>query len=535
MRDLPAQRRSEQGIALILVLIFTILLYAIVADLVTTARTARLVGENASLIARMDNHMSYCLSQVEELLLGDLAAAAAAGGGDGGGAAGGGGGIPGLGGLGGAGGAGVPGDGGDGDDEETEASAQCDGSQDAWYEPTAYADGDITTYVWVEDENAKFNLLTLVSPDQEFALESRERFVRLIDVLRDQTDFDLTRSDGEALADTILDWFNSRIRTEEMPRPQLKTDVQTERSEVSLPLHLDELLLLRNVDDNLFYDKVLDGELIHGLESVLTVHTSLAFDPGQPDDPENQNSGPDGDNQTPDGGDPNAAGGGSTGTPGEPPDEPQGIGILININTAPRPVLRCLFSSAEMSDTVLDAILKWRNEPVEEEGDLFGDGATPQDDYLGVVEEGDTVKLQVFTGTDQLEEIEEFANMADPTVKDRFLELIGTNSDVFSIHMASIFVRNEEKRMHVQRRKRSVMVRLDDGEDGTLHPLILHEKRRGLRVKGKDFYDTESELDVFARNEQMDMFSQEEKAWNPFLLDFYLPEEQRARLGYTYR
>ena len=45
--------RSESGVALILVLIFTVLLYAIVADLVTTARTARLTGENEALIAQV--------------------------------------------------------------------------------------------------------------------------------------------------------------------------------------------------------------------------------------------------------------------------------------------------------------------------------------------------------------------------------------------------------------------------------------------------------------------------------------------------
>ena len=32
----------------------------------------------------------------------------------------------------------------------------------------------------------------------------------------------------------------------------------------------------------------------------------------------------------------------------------------------------------------------------------------------------------------------------------------------------------------------------------------------------------------------MDIFSQEEKAWNPFLLDFYLPEDERQRL-FSYR
>ncbi|MCA8944157.1 MAG: hypothetical protein KDB80_16450, partial [Planctomycetes bacterium] len=140
---------------------------------------------------------------------------------------------------------------------------------------------------------------------------------------------------------------------------------------------------------------------------------------------------------------------------------------------------------------------------------------------------------KVFTSIDQLEDIPEFMNMPDPTVKDRFYELCGVESDVFSIHMASVHVRNEESRVFVLRRRRSIVVRIDDGAEGKLHPLILLEARNGLRVKGEDF-PADSELDRFARNDAMDVFSQEEQAWNPFLLDFYLPQEQRDRL-YSYR
>ncbi len=507
-----------------MVLIFSILLYALVADLVTTARTARLTGENDVLVARMDNHMEYCLREVEELLLTDLAAAAAAG--DEG--LGGGGGAGGLGGLAGGGGGipggdpgGIPGEEGEG---EADPSAQCDGSRDAWYAPTAYTDNEVTTYVWVEDECGKFNLLTLVSPDQEFADESRERFVRLIDVLRAETDFDLTRSDGEMIADNIMDWMRSRSRSEEMPRPPLKTDVDNERSDISLPLHLDELLLLRGIEEDLFYDKVLDGRLIYGLESVLTIYTSMAFDPGDPNDPNNQPGDGDGDGDAANTPPPTPGG-----APGEPPTQPDGVGIKININTAPRPVLRCLFSAAEMSDMVLDAILRYRNEEEETE-DLAEVGAA--DDYLGVVDQGEQVERQVFTSLDTLDDIEEFANMPNPDVKDRLRELCGVNSDVFAIHMASLQKRNEENRVFVVRHRRSIMKRIDDGEDGLLHPLILLEQRHGLRVQGVDFPEEEFD-DTFAINDTMDMFSQEEKAWNPFLLDFYLPEEERERL-YSY-
>ena len=531
MRPLTDRSRGEDGLALILVLIFTVLLYAIIAELVTSARSARLVGANDALMARMDNHMRYCQGEVEELLLGDLTASAA---GDEGGAGGGLGALP-FGGptSGDTGGGALPGGlpGGEGE-EEAEASTQCDGSQDAWYEPTAYTDGDITTYALVEDENSKFNLLTLVSADEEFARESRERFVRLIDRLRESTDFDLSRSDAELMADQIIDWIESRNRTESMPRPPLKSDSELERQEISLPLHLDELMLLRNIDDRLFFDKVLDGRLIYGLESVLTIYTSLAFDPGDPDDPENQPGAPSAPAGDPAAGGESAAPAAPT-APAEPVDpselEPRGIGIRININTAPRPVLRCLFSEAEFSDTVIDAILEYRNQEVEELDLATG----MQDDYLGVVEEGQGVKRQVFTDLAQLDEIPEFANIADPTVRDRFKELVGVDSDVFSIHLASLFKRNEETRNFVLRRRRSIVVRLDESGEGALHPLILLEQRAGMRVRGKDFYEDDV-LGQFALNDAMDLFSQEEKAWNPFLLEFYLPPEEREQL-FSYR
>ena len=55
--------------ALIMVLIFTVLLYAMTSELVTTAQTAKLTGENDVLIARMRSHMRYVLGQTEEALL----------------------------------------------------------------------------------------------------------------------------------------------------------------------------------------------------------------------------------------------------------------------------------------------------------------------------------------------------------------------------------------------------------------------------------------------------------------------------------
>ena len=492
-------RADQGGVALILVMIFTVLLYVIVAELVTTARMSRLTGENDALLARMRSQADYTMQRVEELLLDDLMGAAAEAGG-----------AEGMAG-------GMEGAMGGGEAPEADEGADTESSRDNWYHPTGFADGDLTAFVWVEDENRKFNILTLASPDEEFARVSRERLVRLIDVLREETELDLTRSDGDQIATEFMEWIETRTRDEQwIPRPKLKTDSDLRR-ELSIPLHLDELMMLRSVNEDLFFDKVLDGRVIPGLESALTVYTSLAFDPGDPEKITRQRA--------------------RSGQPAEPPSQPQqddtpqqpeGVGIRININTAPRAVLRCLFSTSDIPDMVLDAILRYRNEEEEEEEEA----QSLAEDYLGDVDLGVQPTLKIFAAVSDLEQIPEFANLPNPEVKDEFFRLLTVNSDVFSIHIASMFRRNEENRDFVLKRTRSVVMRLDNSEDGYLHPLILQEERHGMRVVQRDFPD--DYIDLFPVYNEMDYFAQEERAWNPFLIDFYLPQDQRQNF-YTGR
>ncbi|MEM7201286.1 MAG: hypothetical protein AAF628_13525 [Planctomycetota bacterium] len=498
----------ESGVALIMVLIFTVLLYVLVAELVVTARMARLTGENDALLARMRNHMVHTLSEVEDQLRDDLASAAAAEGEDGGLGGVGGDAPGGLGGLSGA----LGGAGGEGEEGEDEQST-ADSSQDAWFEPTGYAADDLTTYVWVEDENRKFNILSLVSPDQEFAQESKQRFVRLVDYLREESQFDVTSSTGEAVANTIIDWLNSRGRTEQLPRPPLKSDDEENQVEISVPMHLDELLLLRDIDPDLYYDKVLDGKLIPGLESALTIWTSLKTDPGDPD-------------EQPQGADPAAAPDGLADAGADGAEQPIGQGIRININTASRAVLRCLFSESEVPDSMIEAMLRYRNEEVEEDPDAgFGDVI---DNSYSDLELGTTVKRKIFETLEDLDELPEFENLPNPEVKQRFKELTTTQSDVFSVHMAALFKRNEERRAFVLTRARSILVRLD-GEEAELHPLVLLEERQGLRVMPVDFADEWSDLDYGMQLDEMDEFAREERRWNPFFLEFYRPDDQTRR------
>ena len=118
-------RDPEAGVALVMALIFSILLYILVADLVVSSRMVRATGENDALLARMNTLMLYELGEAEEKLLADVAAAAAEGeGGDEGlGAA--------LAGAAAGGEGAMPGE----EAVEEDPSAICDSSRDAWFEP----------------------------------------------------------------------------------------------------------------------------------------------------------------------------------------------------------------------------------------------------------------------------------------------------------------------------------------------------------------------------------------------------------------
>lgn len=541
--ETPSTAPRECGVALVLALIFSILLYILVAELVVSSRMIRATGENDALLARMRNLMSYQLADAEQQLADDLAGQLS--GEEGGGGAGGLGGLP-------TEGAGAAPAGGEGEQAEEDPSTKCDSSRDAWYHPTAHADEDITTYVWVEDENRKFNLLSLWCEDEKFAEFSRDRLVRLLDCLREDTEFDLSTGDAERIAMEVKDWAK-RPSLDAIPRPLLKSDDER-RPELTLPMHLDELLMLPSINEDLFFDKVLDGRVYLGLESVLTIWTSLVTDPGDPEKlarigaRDAVRSTANGESSAAGGSSPggsaagssspggSAAGGGAPGKRGgglapraenEPPPEPEGLGTRININTASYPVLRALFPSDKIPDRVIDAILRFRNELDEEEMLKLqeGESSTEATDF-GDLRLGAEQKFKFFETPDQLEEVEEFKTLADQEAKTAFLNAISTKSDVFTIHLATLHKRSDENRVYVMRRARSVVLRTDQDGEAAMVPLVPFEERKGLRVQPVDLQDERADQfsTIYA---EMDQYAQEERAWNPFLIDFYLPKHQR--------
>lgn len=514
-----AASESERGVALVMALIFSILLYILVAELVVSSRMVRATGENDALLARMRTQMQYQLLEAEEKLLADMVGQADEMGAEGGG---------GLGALAGAAGGEAGGEGGEmggegeGEEGEEDPTSKCDSSRDAWFEPVGHPDNDLTTYVWIEDENRKLNLLTLWSPDEEFAQVSRDRMVRLIDGLREDTEFDVSSGDATMIVQSIVEW-GSRPNTEQMPTPELKTDSEKMR-EFHVPLHLDELMMLPQVTTDLFFDKVLDKRHYPGLESVLTLWTATVADPGDPEKLARQRAAR---------GEPAAEPEGEAEPAGEPAgdepaQQPDGLGIRINVNTASRAVLRALFDPIRVPDRVIDGIIRYRNEIDEEASEEANDENASESADFGDMQLGNQPLYNFFEELADLEEVEEFAQISDEEVKTEITTALTTKSEVFSIHMASLFKRNEDEnnRVYLVRRARSIVMRLEEGDEGKIVPLVPFEERIGLRVKPVELQDDYA-LDFTQQYMDMDQFAQDERAWNPFLIDFYMPKDVR--------
>ncbi|MFY9340849.1 MAG: type II secretion system protein GspK, partial [Planctomycetota bacterium] len=207
--------------------------------------------------------------------------------------------------------------------------------------------------------------------------------------------------------------------------------------------------------------------------------------------------------------------------------QPDGLGLLINVNTASRQVLRALFPPEKIPDRVLDAIIKHRNEVDEEATAAEAEQAGTEVGDFGDLRLGATQKKKFFATVADLEQVEEFARLPDPEMKTAFQAALTTKSEVFSIHLASLFKRNEERRVYLLRRARATVLRFDDGADGLIVPLVPFEERVGLRVQPVDMQEEYTDFSVVYS--EMDQFAKEDRAWNPFLIDFYLPQNLREQ------
>ena len=503
--DARARPRETSGIALVLVLLITTLLYIVVAELVTQTEFDGMTADNQAVSTKMDYAFDLALAKVLEDLSGDLEGEGeSAGGGVGGGT---GGALQALGG------------GGSGEGGEEEAGEPGDSSRDAWYRPyAAYEDDRLTVYAFVEAENRKFNLLCLLSPDRQFRELSKERLIRLLDHLWEDTEFDLARSDAETWATSIEDWLRGERRDDEIPEIPRNSEYELDGRKVFPPHDLEELKLLQEIPEEAFGDRLAGRTLVPGLSSVLTVHSSLKLVPEEEGPGAGGARGGAKSTAPASGGEGNQAGGGKGGNK----DDALGPGVRINVNLAPRPVLECLESENEIPRSLVDALLRYRNEVDEEaENKEEGDEASAELEEL----EGGRQKLKYFASLDDLGEVDAWDALPESKSKDRFEAMLTTKSNVFSIHLAAVYKRDESGRSFIVARARSVYLRAGEGENRSMTPVVPLHRVEELRVFQTDFPEEEEGLDP----QEVDEFAVESEAWNPFYLEFYDPEKRKER------
>ena len=75
-------------------------------------------------------------------------------------------------------------------------------------------------------------------------------------------------------------------------------------------------------------------------------------------------------------------------------------------------------------------------------------------------------------------------------------------------------------------RRKSVVIRLEGEEAPRLYPIVRLERRHGIRVLGVDFPEEEEERRRLQEYD-MDQYSLDERAWNPFYPDFYDKSSRR--------
>lgn len=441
-------------------LFIVLIVAAVIMQLAMTTTAEYAVSANESVSSLLDSACDIALVDARKALLDDAQQSQDAANGSGGG---GGGPLAAM-----SGGGGAPGGANPSDPNAQGDSA--DTLNDAWSHDQETSVGEVQVRVHVEDENRKFNILALVSKDQDYARASRERLIRIIDYLREfnGSDKDVDSGMAETIAANIQQWLEGQRKNWE--RPVLSSNRPD--STVTAPLSLDELLLVEGIDEGLFYDQKINGVTYPGLESALTIVTSLQAGPitqqelsGTPapgTDPTSGTSGaqtPGSNTNNPSGANVQTNTPGSTGQTAGTADTPKdsavvagkSAGLKININTAPRFVLQALAPNFDIPADVWDAVIRYRNQLDEdklkqarENGDFMGDELPPGVDAATKIVDrtaagvGETAPATHYFATlDDLNKVDEWKNCPNDTAKKDLLKLLTTQSDVFTIYVTA--------------------------------------------------------------------------------------------------
>ncbi|MED6334952.1 MAG: hypothetical protein VYE81_06085 [Planctomycetota bacterium] len=353
------------------------------------------------------------------------------------------------GGLGGA--EGAMGDGmGGAPDEEPPAS---DSHEDEWGRPQRHEINEVDMRILVQDEDSKYNVLNMLSADEEVADESFDRVVRVLDLCREGSLEDIGGRDAEDMAEAMRRHMLERDRSF-LPRPSLLTDDE-ENEHLGLPLSLREFLALEPFEERHFRDyRDEDGTPVHSIGSFLTVFSSpstlssatsaggasqagggtgaLALASAEGAAAAGTESGT---QQAGEGGaassDTAAASGPGAGQGGSSESTSASAGYGVNVNTSPPAVLKALVDDRDVSSRFWDEVIEYRN--LEEE-DEFGEEEDDEPLYDEFGEE--IIQRQVFDSLDELGELRGWEDH-DVEIQEMIRDLLTTESSVFSIFITA--------------------------------------------------------------------------------------------------
>ncbi len=487
-RRIHSNRRSEQGLSLLLAML--VLFVVLIVVFQTSSLSISELDKASYYVAntQMNFLAEACAVQAGSVLLMDVEEREEEGGGAG---------ALGAGGLGAGGGE------DEGGDTAAQVTMNTDSFLDEWMNPSALAPpmGEgLTVFVEIQDEDSKINLLGLWTEDEDKREEWREVFTRLLDKAFEGTSLDFSAIDVSDILDDLDDWVKGqRNRFREPPLPPLKksraqdeaegdseldTDI-IENDEVHFPLTLPELSLIEGITPQHLWGFIEDDVHYPGLMTYLTIWSELELkDPSKEEEEEFADS-------------PFAGSVFDDELNSEddeiPPEDleisaKQTAGGRVNANTASLVVLQAL-APEEIPVAFLERVIEFRerirelraeyedNVGSSTEGSVFGDSEEGDEDD----EENDPAHYVFQTEDEVFSKVEaewELSVFSDDEQKSLFVSRLGVISNVFTI---KVLVQDEEAGRRAS--YRTVVWRMEsDGEDPrivTLLPLEpIAESRR---------------------------------------------------------
>ncbi|MEW6073703.1 MAG: hypothetical protein AB1726_14055 [Planctomycetota bacterium] len=434
------QRGAVLMLAMLVLFVLLLIVFQISVSTGTDARTNR----NQTTLQAMDLAIESVLLQAFEDLANDTGASA-----------------------GGAEGAAAPmGEmGGEGGEAGGEGAAPCDSREDGWFRPQTSELNGVKLRYFIQDEDSKFDLLTLLTANEDEAGKAFERLVRILGYARKGTEAEIEGPEARQMAQQILEFMNRR-REQLLPRPVLLSDDE-EHEDWGLPLSLREVVA---IDPELFAaDLFRDyedefGRVVHSLGSFLTVWTSLstagaggagaggALPTGGAGTGAEAAAGTGTENGTGTAtgtgtgetgesttivGDQGGTGGASGGVPGVgglggSSTTSATPGVAVNVNTAPLAVLKGLLDERDVPHDWWENVLDYRNTIDEEKAKELDPEYQELDEY------GNPIggPFLIFDGLDKLAEVDGW-NEIEPIYQGELNNLLTVQSNVFSIFVTA--------------------------------------------------------------------------------------------------